>query len=46
MIERARHYGRYGYRRVVAMLIDAGWHLSDKQVERLGRREGLEVPMS
>ena len=27
------------------MLIDAGWHLNDKQVERLWRREGLKVPM-
>ena len=46
MIERAGLYGCYVYRRVVAMLIDAGWHLSDKQVERLWRREGLKVPMS
>ena len=45
MTERACQYGCYGYRRVVAMLIDAGWQLNDKQVERLWRREGLEVPM-
>ena len=42
MIERAGLYGCYVYRRVVAMLIDAGWHLSDKQVERLWRREGAQ----
>ena len=45
MIERAYQYGYYVYRRVVAMLIDAGWHLNDKQVERLWSREGLKVPM-
>ena len=27
------------------MLIDAGWHLNDKQVERLWRRQGLKVPI-
>ena len=27
------------------MLIDAGWHVNDKQVERLWLREGLKVPM-
>ena len=45
MIEWARQYGRYGYRRIAAMLRDAGWQLNDKRVERLWRREGLKVPM-
>jgi len=45
MIELARQYGRYGYRRIAAMLRDAGWHLNDKRVERLWRREGLKVPI-
>ena len=45
MIEWARHFGRYGYRRVAAMLRDAGRQLNDKQVKRLWRREGLKVPM-
>ena len=40
-----RQYGRYGYRRIAAMLRDAGWQLNDKRVERLWRREGLKVPM-
>ena len=44
MIELARQYGRYGYRRIAAMLRDAGWQLNDKPVERLWRREGLKVP--
>jgi putative transposase len=35
MVELARQYGRYGYRRIAAMLRDAGLHLNDKRVERL-----------
>ena len=31
MIERARQYGCYVYRRVAATLIDSGSHLNDKQ---------------
>ena len=46
MIELARQYGRYGYRRIAALLRDAGWAVNDKRVERLWRREGLKVPMS
>jgi transposase InsO family protein len=44
MIELARQYGRYGYRRIATLLRDAGWQLNDKRVERLWRREGLKVP--
>lgn len=45
MIELARQYGRYGYRRIAALLRDAGWQVNDRRVERLWRREGLKVPM-
>ena len=45
MIELARQYGRYGYRRIAALLREAGWSLSDGRIERLWRREGLKVPM-
>jgi hypothetical protein len=45
MIELTRQYGRYGYRRIAALLREAGWHVNDKRVERLWRREGLKVPM-
>ena len=45
MIELARQYGRYGYRRIAALLRGAGWYVNDKRVERLWRREGLKVPM-
>ena len=45
MIALARQYGRYGYRRIAALLRDAGWLVNDKRVERLWRREGLKVPV-
>ena len=45
MIELTRQYGRYGYRRIAALLREAGWEVNDKRVERLWRREGLKVPM-
>ena len=44
MIEFTRPYGRYGYRRVAALLRDVGWQVNDKRIERLWRREGLKVP--
>ena len=44
MIELATQYGRYGYRRITAMLRDEGFKVSHKRIERLWRREGLEVP--
>ena len=44
MIGLARQHGRYGYRRIAALLRDAGWQVNDKRVERLWRREGLKVP--
>ena len=44
MIELAREYGGYGYRRVAALLRDAGWFVSDGRIERLWKREGLKVP--
>ena len=40
MIELTRQYGRYGYRRVAALLRDAGWQVNDKRIERLWLREG------
>jgi transposase InsO family protein len=40
----ASRYGRYGYRRIAAMLRDAGWVVNTKRVERIWRREGLKVP--
>ena len=37
-------YGRYGYRKIAALLRDAGWLVNDKRVERVWLREGLKVP--
>ena len=40
----ASRYGRYGYRRVTALLRMEGWDVNHKRVERIWRREGLKVP--
>ena len=40
----ARLYGRYGYRRITALLRTEGWACNHKRVERIWRREGLKVP--
>jgi transposase InsO family protein len=40
----ATEYGRYGYRRITAMLRAAGWAVNVKRVERIWRLEGLKVP--
>jgi putative transposase len=40
----ATRFGRYGYRRVTALLRAAGWAVNRKRVERIWRREGLKVP--
>ena len=44
MTELACAYGRYGYRRVTALLRSEGWQVNHKRVERLWRQEGLKVP--
>ena len=45
IIELARRYGRYGYRKIAELLRStAGWVVNDKRVERIWRREGLKVP--
>ncbi len=44
IIDWARQYGRYGYRRVTALLRAEGWSVNHKRVERIWRREGLRVP--
>ena len=37
-------YGRYGYRRITALLQRAGWEVGQDRVQRIWRREGLKVP--
>ena len=43
-VELATQYGRYGYRRITALLKREGWKVNHKRVERIWRKEGLKVP--
>ena len=40
----ASEYGRYGYRRITALLQRDGWRVGKDRVQRIWRREGLKVP--
>lgn len=40
----ASKFGRYGYRRITALLRGEGWLVNHKRVQRLWKREGLRVP--
>ncbi len=40
----ALQYGRYGYKRITALLRTQGWVVNHKRVERIWRQEGLKVP--
>ena len=44
VVDLAKQYGRYGYRRITALLRAEGWHTNHKRVERIWRAEGLKVP--
>ena len=44
IIALATRYGRYGYRRITALLRAEGWRVNHKRVERIWRQEGLKVP--
>jgi putative transposase len=44
IIELAKTYGRYGYRRVTALLRHAGSPVNAKRVQRIRRQEGLKAP--
>jgi putative transposase len=44
IIALAGQYGRYGYRRVTALLQEEGWSVGKDRVERIWRREGLKIP--
>jgi putative transposase len=43
IIELATNYGRYGYRRITAML-QSSYKINHKRVERIWREQGLKVP--
>jgi transposase InsO family protein len=40
----ASEYGRYGYRRIAALLRDRGWRVGKDRAQRIWRREVLKVP--
>ena len=44
MVKLAKRFGRYGYRRITALLRREGWKVNHKRIERLWRREGLKIP--
>ncbi len=44
IVNLATRYGRYGYRRITALLKQQGWKVNHKRVERIWRKEGLKVP--
>ena len=44
IIELAKEYGRYGHRRITALLRSEGWLVNSKRVARIWRQEGLKVP--
>ncbi|MEL7110823.1 MAG: IS3 family transposase [Pseudomonadota bacterium] len=44
IINLAERFGRYGYRRITALLNDDIWSVSEGRVYRIWRREGLKVP--
>jgi putative transposase len=44
IISLASQYGRYGYRRITALLRADGWDVNTKRVQRIWREEGLKVP--
>jgi len=44
IVELASQYGRYGYRRITAMLQQQSWQVNHKKVEKIWRKEGLKVP--
>ena len=44
VIALATKYGRYGYRRITALLRGVGWEVGKDRVQQIWRREGLKVP--
>jgi transposase InsO family protein len=41
----ASRFGRYGYRRITALLREEGWAVNHKRVARVWRQAGLKVPV-
>ena len=45
VVELASRFGRYGYRRITALLRHRGWQVNYKRVERIWRRKGMKAPV-
>jgi len=43
VIDLSKEYGRYGYKRITALLRQDGWSVNHKRVYRIWREEGLKV---
>lgn len=46
IIELSAQYGRYGYRRITALMRAKGRCINHKRVERIWRQAGLKVPQN
>lgn len=44
MTKLAEQHPRWGYRMIHALLVEEGWPVNKKRIERLWRQEGLQVP--
>lgn len=44
MVELAEQHPRWGYRMIHGLLVDEGWVVNKKRIERLWRQEGLQLP--
>lgn len=44
VIDLAKEYGRYGYKRITILMRQEGFMINKKQVYRIWREEGLKVP--
>ena len=46
IIALASEYGRYGYRRICALLNEQGWSVGVSRVARVWRRKGSKFPVN
>ena len=44
MHQLAGEHPKWGYRMIHGLLVEEGWPVNKKRIERLWRREGLQVP--
>lgn len=44
MTELAERHPKWGYRMIHALLVEEGWPVNKKRIERLWRQEGLQLP--